>query len=69
MDKETIKKGLAAIGMNEDIVEGLQNLRYATLSSAQGINQIMDILKKYYPYGTKVIITKDYWEVKVTDEN
>lgn len=50
--------------MDEEIISKLSHLRGETLAKAQSLPEIMDVLLKYYPKGTKVIITKDYWTVE-----
>ena len=50
--------------MNEDTIKALATLRHTTLAKSPGIYAIMDMLCKYYPPGTQVIITKDYWKVE-----
>jgi len=50
--------------MKQETMDALSRLRHDTLANATGIHSIMEILVKYYPPGTKVIITKDYWNIE-----
>ena len=49
--------------MKQETIDALSRLRHNTLANATGIHSIMEILAKYYKPGTKVIITKDCWDV------
>lgn len=50
--------------MEEKTVIALKQLRHDILSKATSIDEIMKILLLYYPTGTQVIITKDFWKVE-----
>ena len=50
--------------MDEETIAKLSRLRENTLGNAKSIPEICSVLSMYYPNGTKLIITKDYWKVE-----
>lgn len=50
--------------MDEETIVKLSRLREETLGNAKSIPEICSVLCMYYPKGTKLIITKDYWRVE-----
>ena len=48
----------------EKTISALKQLRYDVLSNATSIDEIMKILQLYYPTGTQVVITKNFWRVE-----
>ena len=50
--------------MTQDIERRLLHLRNNMVDSAVVRSGLKDILLKYYPAGTKIIITKDYYKVE-----
>lgn len=50
--------------MDQETIEKLTRLRRDTLAKAPGIDGIRKILCQYFPIGTKIIITKDYWTIE-----
>lgn len=55
--------------MENNFIRNLEKLRSDTLSKAIMISNLKKILLKYYPIGTKLIITKDYYKIEVPEEN
>jgi hypothetical protein len=52
--------------MKEENFESLSRLREKITLGP--VNELMRILLEYYPKGTKLIITKDYWNIVDNDE-
>lgn len=50
--------------MEEKTINALIQLRHEILSKATSIDEIMRILRLYYPIETRVVITKDSWRVE-----
>lgn len=50
--------------MTEEAINALKQLRHDVLSKATSIDEIKKILQLYYPTGTQVVITKDFWKVE-----
>ena len=50
--------------MTEETINALIQLRHEILSKATSIDEIMRILRLYYPTGTQVVITKNFWRVE-----
>ena len=51
----------------EETINALTRLRHDILSKATSIDEIMKILRLYYPTETRVVITKDFWKVERTE--
>jgi len=49
--------------MDEETIKKLDTLRHNMVADA-GVHRIMELLLKYYPAGTQVVITKDYWKIE-----
>lgn len=50
--------------MEEKTIYALKQLRHDVLSKATSIEEIMRILRLYYPTETQVVITKNFWKVE-----
>ena len=57
MEEKTIISPLA----QNSSYNALKQLRHEILSKATSIDEIMRILRLYYPTETQVVITKDFW--------
>ena len=54
--------------MDTETIRALDRLRHDMIAESPGIQRIKSILVKYYPAGTKVIITKDWWKIENPEE-
>ena len=50
--------------MDTETIRALDRLRHDMITESAGMQRIKSILTKYYPAGTKVIITKDWWKIE-----
>lgn len=54
--------------MDTETIRALDRLRHDMIAESPGMQRIKSILTKYYPAGTKVIITKDWWKIENPEE-
>lgn len=52
--------------MKNSDLEALERLR--TDMANEAVKPLQEILLRYYPSGTKIIVNKDYWEVTNKNE-
>lgn len=52
--------------MRNSDLEALERLR--TDMTDKAVKTLQEILLRYYPLGTKIIVNKDYWEVTNKNE-
>lgn len=48
--------------LDMESIEALERLR--TDITNQAAKELQKILLRYYPIGTEIVVTKDYWKVK-----
>lgn len=54
--------------MTQEIERRLLHLRENLVNNAINASRIKDLLLKYYPVGTKIVITKDYYRIEEPKE-
>ena len=52
--------------INEKEYQALDRLRFSKVAAPA--HQIQQVLLKYYPMGTNIIINKDYWKIDREDK-